>query len=128
MADLDGGFREGTRVVLYVPTPGTHSQHDDFLSQIFDELNGDFGGVTFSQIWPAVFSGWWVDEATGIPMPDNNVMVIVDTPFTRDDPDLPDLVAYFSDLKRRLQEGLMQNLIWMTFHTIYRITAFDPDP
>jgi len=115
-----------TRIILLVPSPSTLSPHDELLNAVFTELNEDFGGVTYSNTRPAVFHGFWLDPTTQLPAPDSSILVMIDASIVDGDSGFTELLAYLGTLKRRLQDGLGQKLIWMTIHQVSRLTAADP--
>lgn len=80
-----------TRILFLVPSPSSLSPHDDFLNDIFTELNRDFHGVTYSTTWPAAFHGFWIDPGTQLPSPDSNILVMIDASLVEGDTGFGDL-------------------------------------
>ncbi len=112
---------ERSRIVLLLPAPTTLAQFlllDDSIS----EFVAFCGGATASLPFPPVFDGWWIDQAQNPPMIDANVLIFGDVLLERN---APALVTYLERLKRDCQHVFEQDIVWITVHTVVRITTDD---
>lgn len=109
-----------SRTTLLLPAPAT--LHELLLlDAIITELIQLAGGATVSSILPPVFDGWWLDGA-GVIVRDANVVLAADVSVPPDD---EDLLAYLDALKLRCQREFEQDIVWMTLHSVNRVTTGD---
>lgn len=116
-------FREQlTRLNIVLPAPLLLS---DFylVNNLVDDLVSFCGGATSTLAIPPVINGIWYDHNLGHTVDDLNMLVIADTPLSIDD---PDLASFLEDLKFVAQIDFQQDLIWLTLHSIQRVTIADP--
>jgi len=114
-------LEELTRVVFLIPQLET-AEHDAFFDAVVTALRREFGGVTWSLEQDSVFRGWWIDPDTKQPTKNTNVLIFFDVNESKYDGNVTD---YLIDLKRNLQDGMGEKIIWMTTHPVRRIAAFD---
>jgi hypothetical protein len=95
-----------------------------YVDEIIKELLDVCDGVTASLDIPSVFHGEWMrDSFTKVT--DDILYIFTDAPFSLDDADLPNWLAWLEDLKLRCQEIFDQDIIWMTLQRVERISADD---
>src|SRR5437867_1276575 len=113
-----------TRITLILPVP--RSLWEFFtVDEAITDLVRVCGGATTSmlsldQSGLSTFSGWWNDQ--GAIVGDANVLIIADAPV---DSASKDLQSYLEQLKRDCQHALNQKIIWITLHSIRRISTDD---
>ena len=110
-----------TRITLFVPAPGTLPQFylvDKLLTDLLDACDG----VTVSSDLPAVFAGLWFNDQTRQTERDANLLILADAPVPLGD---AGLAGYLDRLKLRCQQDFDQDIIWITVHSVHRVTTDD---
>jgi hypothetical protein len=108
-----------TRITLLLPEPTNLSQFF-LVDKVITGLVQMCGGATASSYIPAIFDGIWMDGTTNQTVKDANMLIVADAPGSP-----MNLVAYLDKVKQQCQIDFQQDIIWITTHTIERITTDD---
>jgi len=111
-----------TRITLVLPIPRRYTEQSRALRMILNDLVQFCGGVTYSST-ESPFLGIWRDDLAQHQRA-QSILIISDTPRPIND---SLLIAYLEYMKLRAQRVFGEEIIWLTIHSIARISTHDND-
>src|SRR5262249_2088750 len=95
-------------------------EHNKALRRTLLELVSFCGGITFSPTENPFFGIW--EEEVGKNEDAQRILIFADAPYLIND---PLLIAYLDYIKLRCQRDFGEQIIWLTVHSIDRISTYD---